>query len=515
MPAEDGRPVMMIVGVGAVCQVFLPIMMAELDWPWDHIVFLDAAETVKTRIPAPLLEKARFVVHELGEENHRDIFAKYLGAGDVLLNLSVIHSLKCLLWCMENDVSYMDTSREEWASDERVHRSDRLNRSLLSMYDLNYANQVAFEKFHKEHPGRRVATSVLCHGMNPGMVSHFAKIGLRDIANKLMADKPDDSRVPDIRAALEAKNFARVSQLLGVKVIHISERDSQASVYPKAVNEFVNTWSIPGFIEETGMYSQVGWGTHERFTPTDAMFFDYGEKNIACLATKGGKTKARSWVPSGPIMGYVMPHDECFSMSKYLTIRDETTGEPVYRPSVYFVYQPSDLAIASLHEFEARGYVLQDRIRVLNDREIAFGKDEVGVLIMGHDYGAWWVGTRLDIASARELVPGHNATTLQVACSVLGGLKWLLANPWQGVHYPETLPSEEILAIARKYLEPVVSVQSSWNPLNDRTVLSLFDHNETFGECRAEEDAPCYPTERHQWMFPLFLTQPMTLTERK
>ena len=41
------------------------------------------------------------------------------------------------------------------------------------------------------------------------------------------------------------------------------------------------------------------------------------------------------------------------------------------------------------------------------------GYDELGVLLMGHDFHSWWCGTILDIDEARRLVPGQNATTLQ------------------------------------------------------------------------------------------------------
>lgn len=51
---------------------------------------------------------------------------------------------------------------------------------------------------------------------------------------------------------------------IGVKVIHCSERDTQISDKPKLVNEFVNTWSVEGFFEESIAPAEMGWGTHEK-----------------------------------------------------------------------------------------------------------------------------------------------------------------------------------------------------------------------------------------------------------
>jgi len=51
---------------------------------------------------------------------------------------------------------------------------------------------------------------------------------------------------------------------LGVKVIHVSERDTQTTTVTKRLNEFVNTWSVEGFHEEGVAPAELGWGTHEK-----------------------------------------------------------------------------------------------------------------------------------------------------------------------------------------------------------------------------------------------------------
>ena len=55
---------------------------------------------------------------------------------------------------------------------------------------------------------------------------------------------------------------------LGVKVIHIAERDTQTTSVPKRVDEFVNTWSVEGFAGEGTQPAELGWGSHERHFPS-------------------------------------------------------------------------------------------------------------------------------------------------------------------------------------------------------------------------------------------------------
>ena len=52
-----------------------------------------------------------------------------------------------------------------------------------------------------------------------------------------------------------------------MKVIHIAERDTQTASVAKQRGEFVNTWSIDGFVGEGNQPAELGWGTHEKSLP--------------------------------------------------------------------------------------------------------------------------------------------------------------------------------------------------------------------------------------------------------
>jgi homospermidine synthase len=204
----------------------------------------------------------------------------------------------------------------------------------------------------------------------------------------------------------------------------------------------------------------------------------------------GINTWVRSWVPtSGEIYGMVIRHGEAFTITDHLTVWEDE--KPIYRPTVHYAYLPTDAAIASLLELRMRNYDQQPRQRIMND-EIVSGMDELGVLLLGHDMTGWWVGSQLTIEQARQLVPHQNATTVQVAASVLGALFWIINNPNKGLCVPDDLPHREILAIANPYLGPCPSLQTDWTPLENWNNLY-----EKFGKPR--------PSPEDMWQFETFL----------
>ncbi|MBE0549151.1 MAG: homospermidine synthase, partial [Rubrivivax sp.] len=300
-------------------------------------------------------------------------------------------------------------------------------------------------------------TAVLTHGANPGLVSHFVKQALLNVAQ-------DTGVVAEPPATQEG--WARLSRDLGVRVIHIAERDTQVSGQRKAAGEFVNTWSVDGFIGEGCQPAELGWGTHERQLPSDARRHAQGSRAAIYLLRPGAGTRVRSWTPlAGPQHGWLITHSESISIADHLTLGSPT--RPDYRPTVHYAYRPCDDAVLSLDELAARNWRPQPRLRVLKE-DITTGMDELGVLLMGHARGAYWYGSQLSIERARALAPHNSATSLQVTAAVMAGVVWAMRNPQRGVVEPDDLPYADILALCRPYLGEVVGVFSSWTPLDGR-----------------------------------------------
>ncbi|KAF0132947.1 MAG: homospermidine synthase [Candidatus Saganbacteria bacterium] len=451
----------LVIGCGFVSRCTLPLLLKHLDMPAQNITIMDF-EDFKDKIKDTLSMGVKYVIDRITPDNMPSKLKEFVSSGDMIIDLAWnIECTDILNWCHDNNVLYINTSVELWDPYEGAEDKPPTERTL-------YVRHLAIREMVSKWQNKKGSTAVVEHGANPGLVSHFTKVALIDIANKIINEKPKDKRIPELKEAIKAGNFPKLAQLTGVKVIHISERDTQITNKPKEVNEFVNTWSIEGFREEGVAPAEMGWGTHERKLPMGAHFHKYGPGNQICLSQMGIKTWVRSWVPCGEITGMVVRHGEAFTISDYLTVWGKDA--PVYRPTVHYAYCPADCAINSLHELEMRWFDLQKKQRVLTD-EIISGKDELGVLLMGHDFDSWWTGSLLDIEESRKLVPHQNATTLQVACSVLAAVIWMVENPDQGVCVPDNLPYQRIMEIAKPYLGPFVSQAVDWTPLKTRVDL--------------------------------------------
>jgi len=479
----DGK--ILVIGLGAVSRCTFPLLVKHIQMDPKNITVIDFAD-VGAAAQDVIAAGANFVQDRVTRENMGETLSKYVGNGDIIIDVAWnIGCTDILQWCYDHNVRYLNTSVELW--DPYVGAPDQppTERTL-------YARQMQIRKMVASWKPKRGPTAVLDHGANPGLVSHFTKSALEDIAQKWLSEHSEHGEQRTMLEEVYKKRmYNRLAQLLDVKVIHISERDTQISNLPKRPDEFVNTWSVEGFFEEGIAPAEMGWGTHERTLPPRAQMHLAGPLNQICLANMGCRTWVRSWVPCGEIVGMVIRHGEAFSISENLTVREE--GMPVYRPTVHYAYCPCDAAIASLHELQMRHYKLQPRQRIMAD-DIVDGRDELGCLLMGHEYKSWWIGSLLDIHEARKLVPHQNATVLQVACSVMAATLWLIKNPMQGVCVPDDLPHREILTYAKPYLGPVISQPVDWTPLKNWG--NLF---ERYGAPR--------PPEEDVWQFNTFLVR--------
>lgn len=447
-----------MIGLGGVSRCTLPLLFQELDAEPSQYTILDFGQVAAEDVRFLRDQGATFETGRITPENFRSVLGDHVGPGDLVIDLAWnIDTLSVLDWCRGNDVRFVNASLEVWDPYEGIGSSPPRERTL-------YARHMELRRMIDRWGDNSGPTAVLDHGANPGLVSHFTKQALLDIAAAWFDDGAEPGPELDaLRDAAASRDFARLAQRLNVATIHISERDTQVSNVPKRENEFVNTWSVEGFHEEGIAPAELGWGTHEKTLPPGAQTHLSGPLNQICISHPGCRTWVRSWVPCGEIVGMVIRHGEAFSISDRLTVVQD--GEPVYRPTVHYAYCPADAAIASLHELHMRGDRLQETQRLMYD-DIVEGRDELGCLLMGHPFKSWWIGSLLDIEETRRLAPGQNATTLQVAASLLAATKWLLQHPHEGVLLPDDLPHEPVLEVAKPYLGPFVSQPVDWTPLD-------------------------------------------------
>jgi len=440
---------MVMVGFGSIGQGVLPLLLRHLEIRPAQISILAGDEDGRA-VAAEL--GVEFAATPLLPDNYRALLAPRLAPGDFLVNVANdVSSAALIAVCRDRGALYIDTCIEPWAGGYTDASTSPRERT-------NYALREAALALGRRNG--RGPTAILTHGANPGLVSHFVKQALLDVAAATGAR-------PAVPATREA--WARLARDLGVKAIHIAERDTQVAHPRKAPGEFVNTWSVEGFVGEACQPAELGWGTSERHFPPDGHRHASGSRAAIYLDRPGAATLVRSWTPlSGPMQASLITHGESISIADYLTLG--APEAPEYRPTVHYAYHPCDDTVLSVGELAARNWEAPERRRVLKD-DLVEGVDELGVLLMGHARGAYWYGSRLSLDEARRLAPHNSATSLQVTAAVLAGIVWALRNPQEGVVEPEQLDWQLVLEIARPYLGRVVGVWSDWTPLSGRARL--------------------------------------------
>lgn len=455
----EGR--ILVLGGGSVSQCSVPLLIKHIVKNPASLTIMDMQD-MSARFTEAINAGANFVIDQVTQANLDSLLSQYLSAGDVLVDLAWnIDANTIIGWCHDNGVLYLNTSVEEWDPYEAQEDRDPRERTLLVRHQAMQKMKAAWSEVGP--------TAVVEHGANPGLVSHFVKRALLEIADECIAQNLLDAETKTAVVAAKANlDFPNLARLLTVKVIHVAERDTQITNQPKQVGEFVNTWSVAGFHEEGIAPAELGWGTHETKLPARGLKHADSETQI-CIAQPGATTWVRSWVPDFEINGMVVRHGEAYTIAKHLTVTDES-GTEIYRPTVHYAYCPSDVAIASMRELQANNWEFPTRERIMND-EIISGEDRLGVLLMGHPLNAWWTGSLLSIDEARALLPHQSATTLQVAASVLACVNWMINNPAAGLCVPDDLPYNEVLEVAYPYLGTFHSAAVDWTPLKNRVDL--------------------------------------------
>lgn len=440
---------MVMIGFGSIGQGVLPLILRHIDMKPAQITIVTAEDRGS--------EEARkfgikFIKKRLTRENYLSVLGPLVGKDDFIVNLSVeVASTALIEFAQKVGARYIDTCIEPWPggyTDPNLTVSQRSNYALRE-------NALSLRAKYRNGP-----TAVIAHGANPGLVSHFVKQALLNIAK----DTGVKVKTPGSR-----EEWAALAQKLGIKTIHIAERDTQVSNTPKKVGEFVNTWSIDGFISEGGQPSELGWGSHEKHFPKDGARHKFGCGAAIYLNRPGLTTRVRTWTPiEGPFHGFIVTHNEAISIADYYTIGKGQKAE--YRPTVHYAYHPCDAAILSMHEIVGKNFHEQKKKRLIVE-EVVSGIDELGVLLMGHKKGAYWYGSQLSIKEARKLAPYNNATSLQVTAPTLSGIIWALENPNRGIVEADEMDFDRNLEICMPYLGPVVGEYSDWTPLLEREKL--------------------------------------------
>lgn len=460
----DGALVM--IGFGSIGRGTLPLIERHIGFDRSRFTVIEPSADF-----AHILRDhgIRHLQVALTPDNFADVLRSLFPEGrGMIVNLSVdVDSIEVMKLAQEMGVQYIDTVVEPWPGfyfGSTLPNADR----------TNYPLREKVRELGKSYPGG--PTAVSCCGANPGMVSWLLKEALLRLA-------ADTGVVADPKGR---EDWAALMRDLGVKGIHIAERDTQVSARPKPPGVFVNTWSVDGLLSEGYQPAELGWGTHEKKLPPNGHRFDHGPGYAIWIDRPGADTRVRSWCPgTGPQFGYVITHNEALSIPDYYTVWED--GRAVYRPTCHYAYHPCNDAILSLHEINGAGKLAEAQ-HILTADEIVSGGDDLGVLLYGHAKGAMWYGSRLSCDEARRLAPYQNATGMQVTSAVLAAMVWAAENPNAGIVEADEMDHVRCLEVQRPYLGSVECHYTDWTPIQHRI--------NRFAEDRDDEDP---------WQFTNFL----------
>jgi homospermidine synthase len=446
-----------MIGFGSIGKGTLPLIERHFGFDKSRFVIIDPDDSDRGLADE---HGVRFIKEAVTRENYRELLKPLLTAGGgqgFCVNLSVdTASVDIMGLCSELGALYVDTVVEPWLG-------FYFDRNAGPEARTNYALRETLLAAKRRHAGGPTAVSTC--GANPGMVSWFVKQALLNLAGDMRV-KTSEPRTRE--------EWARLAQQLGVKGIHIAERDTQRSKKPKPMDVFVNTWSVEGFVSEGLQPAELGWGTHEKWKPDNARGHKDGCQAAIYLLQPGANTRVRSWCPTpGAQYGFLVTHNESISIADYFTVRDG--DEVMYRPTCHYAYHPANDAVLSLHEMFGAAGRMQSDWHILDEHEIVDGIDELGVLLYGHAKNAYWFGSQLSIEETRQLAPYQNATGLQVSSAVLAGMVWALENPQAGIVEADEMDFRRCLEVQLPYLGPVKGYYTDWTPLADRPGLFAED----------------------------------------
>lgn len=432
----------LIVGYGGIGQALTPLLFRHFPQLSSEQIQIITADERGHAIAKSY--GIAFHIEPLTEQNYGDVLGHALPYGGMLINVSVgVSSFALIKWCRDNDVLYIDTCIEPWAGgyDDVLFEANQTTNYWLREQVLSLR-------------GKDLPTAVIAQGANPGLVTHFVKKGLLELAKEqgISADVP----------------FADMAMQLGVRTIQVAERDTQYDGNPLSEGEFANTWSVDGLLSEGYQRAEMGWGTHERTLPPLAHAHSIGSACGIVLAERSATVKVKSWVPSvGEQQAYMVTHHEALSIADFLTVR-QNRSEVIYRPTVFYAYRPSDKTCASLENWVKRKFA-PPRTKTLMRDELCGGFDELGVLFVLDDC-SYWYGSTLTHKEAATIASHNNATSLQVVSTMIGAIQWAIEHPRQGVVEAEDIPHEAVLSIALPYLGKVRGIKSDWHPARNGMV---------------------------------------------
>ena len=375
-----------------------------------------------------------------------DIVCDFFGCNETIDILRACH--------LKKGIVYINASMEE---------------NILKPYPTQNALYQAFFEFKKKF--KPTFTGCIDAGANPGMITHFAILGIFSMAKEAIKNKI--TNYEEIQFYLDKKDLAKLAQIMQVDVIHISELEQ---IEPKDENKFkgfvTNTWCIDSFLDEWFDKAEVSIGTHDIKDLSQENYFKIPMSEpptVKCPYPLYMKTAS----PNKIFTGKVVMHPETEEISKIFSNEEHI-------PTVAFVYHPSRLPRQNLENKDWR-----ELPQIIMDESTGgplSGSETMGATLISSrkDIMPRWFGSVVTCEQEREIGSNSNPTTLQVAAGVISHLLLALEEPERGLCMPHEFDSEKILQLAKPFLGTVIDINLPFRlPTKWGELLSTKDEMDT------------------------------------
>lgn len=386
-------------------------------------------------------EKAKeLFIHLGGLDSHFDIdqidknnylqYLKRLEKDDYLLDFCIdVKNLSILRYCLENNIHYLSTADSSWNPDPT--------------WISNHQHYLEYVKIQKEFNTEKRNTCVIQFGMNPGLVSSFAKQCLKEIIDKDQTFYIKSHRAK-LKRLLKKGSYGFVCKKIGVTDIQEVDNDNQETKIPYDDSICYSTWNVWGYYYETVSSPEIAFGNKKRYFKYNKVY-DCDIKDLyLALYHAGFEYPATFYSPQGIVEGHLSTHEEVFTIRRFFT-------HGRYRPTVHFIYSPCTYATKSIIQFKNE---IPEKLHLITKDEISGGGESVGIIIRGKKFKARYFGNYLNSNEINE-----SATILQVSASAYAAFVYMTKHKQDGMLFPEEMNENELLETAKLYLKDYISVE--------------------------------------------------------
>ncbi len=430
---------LLIMGLGQVGTSFLNLILKEKEFDISNIFILDKDKSVFSKFVDFGGNINNCIEMFIESSNYLELF-NYINENDYILDLvNGVDNLILSTECLKRNIHYISTCDD--CFDNKFNCF-----TFQSHFD-------EYKKLLLNSSGK--ATCIAEFGMNPGMVNVFTKKALIDIVEYDLGSYVSKNR-KFLKSLIVYNKFDYLAMVLGVRGFIETDVDITDTSIKEDDKTIYSTWNVPDYDIEIHERSIIKHGTINSLSEllnslnkTSNDVFYYNKLNgTLILKDISLDIPIRTFSNIGKFNGYIVSHEENFSIYDYYSIRD-IDGNIIYAPDIYFVYKPCDLSLDSVKK-----HLENENVQLILKKDMISGGEAVGMVVYGDNFSPRYVGNYLDMKDTFFETP----TILQVSIGCLSAIKYIKNHPNEGFLFPENTDCEEIISYALPYMKKIDSI---------------------------------------------------------